>query len=106
MVTAPQLLTAQDCAGHVHLIIGSGPLAASRCARSLQVGACPMVIAPSTSEPHYTLARLIEEGKASWVQRDFQEDDLTTFGREEVGHVVDTVFVTSGPRSPCQCQNI
>ena len=59
-----------------------------------------MVIAPSTSEPHYTLARLIEEGKASWVQRDFQEDDLTMFGREEVDNVVDTVFVTSGPRSP------
>jgi uroporphyrin-III C-methyltransferase len=97
---APALLTAQDCAGQVHLIIGSGPLAASRCAKSLEVGARPIVIAPADSELHYTLAKHVDAGKATWVQRHFGDNDLRSHGREEVEHIVDAVFVTIGAKTP------
>jgi uroporphyrin-III C-methyltransferase len=97
---APALLTAQDCAGQVHLIIGSGPLAASRCAKSLEIGAKPIVIAPADSELHYTLAKHVDAGKATWVQRHFEDNDLRSHGREEVEHVVDAVFVTIGAKTP------
>jgi uroporphyrin-III C-methyltransferase len=96
----PALLTAQDCTGHVHLVVGCGPLAASRCAKSLQVGARPSIIAPATSEVHYTLAKSVEDGLVRWVQGDFEEQVLYTLGREEVDHFVDAVFVTTGPRDP------
>ena len=96
----PALLTAQDCEGQVHLIIGSGPLAASRCAKSLEVGARPVVIAPADSDVHYTLAKHIETGKATWVQSNFEDNHLRSLGREEVDHVVDAVFVTIGATNP------
>lgn len=90
----PALLTAHSCVDHVHLIIGSGPLAASRCTKSLQVGARPVVIAPAHEEVHFTLARAIEEGKVRWVQQDFEEQHLSTLGRGEIDNYVDTVFLT------------
>lgn len=96
----PPLLTAQDCSGHVHLIVGSGPVAAARCSKSLQVAARPVLIAPNTTEPHYTLAKLTENGRVPWIQREFQDSDLTTHGREEVDRVVDAVFVTLGSKHP------
>jgi uroporphyrin-III C-methyltransferase len=96
----PALLIAQDCVGQVHLIIGSGPLAASRCAKSLQVGARPVVIAPACSDIHYTLAKHVDAGKATWVQRHFEDHDLQSLGREDVERVVDAVFVTIGAQNP------
>lgn len=95
----PALLTATDCSSHIHLIIGSNPLAGSRCARSLEVGATAILVAPECSNIHYALQRRIEENNLQWIKRDFRDDDLTTLGRQEVDHVVDAVFVTSGGKS-------
>lgn len=94
------LLTAVNAESHVHLIIGSNPLAAARCMKSLEAGAKPIIIAQETDDMQYTLAERIENGSARWVRREFQDKDLTTLGREEVDHVVDTVFVTLGGSHP------
>lgn len=94
------LLTAQNCEGNVHLIVGSGPLAASRCAKSLEVGALPVLVCPEDDDIHYTLTKEIEAGRVQWTKSDFDDSDLTTRGREEVDCVVDAVFVTRGPRHP------
>ncbi|KAK7731477.1 uroporphyrin-III C-methyltransferase [Botryosphaeria dothidea] len=96
---APALLTAVDSTDHVHLIIGSNPLAGARCTRSLEVGARPVLIAPENASIHYGLMKRIDEGEVAWVKRDFKDDDLTTLGREEVDRVVDAVFVTLGGKS-------
>jgi uroporphyrin-III C-methyltransferase len=96
----PGLLTAQDCTGHVHLIIGSGPLAASRCARSLEVGARPILVAESNADLHYTLPSSIEDGRVQWASAEFKEADLSTLGRTEVGGYVDAVFVTTNSKDP------
>jgi uroporphyrin-III C-methyltransferase len=93
------LLTAQDCTGHIHLIIGSGPLAASRCAKSLEVGAHPTLVAAADSDLHYNLQSSIDSGLLKWMQRDFQDEDLSTLGRPEVGGYVDAVFVATSPRT-------
>ncbi|GAA5230882.1 hypothetical protein GCM10025794_28910 [Massilia kyonggiensis] len=84
----------------VHLIIGTNPLAGARCAKSVSVGAKPIIIAPDTVDVHYTLTERFEDGSAQWIRRSFQDDDLTTLGREEVDHVVDMVFVTLGASDP------
>jgi uroporphyrin-III C-methyltransferase len=89
---APALLTAVDATSHVHLIVGSNPLAAARCTRAIEVGA----IAPEDSTLHYGLVKRIEAGEVKWLQRTFQDDDLTTLGRPEVDSVVDAVYVTAG----------
>jgi len=94
------LLTAVDSARHVHLIIGSNPLAGARCTKSLEVGAVAKLIAPADSELHYGLVKRIEEKEVAWIQREFKEEDLKTLGREEVDNVVDCVFVTLGSRHP------
>lgn len=95
----PHLLTAVDSTSHIHLIIGSNPLAGARCTRSLDVGAKPILIAPETANLHYGLAKRIEENAVEWTKRDFEESDLTSLGREEVDRVVDAVFVTSGGKT-------
>jgi uroporphyrin-III C-methyltransferase len=92
---APALLTAVDSTAHIHLIIGSNPLAGARCTRSVEVGANPILIAPEDSTLHYGLAKRIEAGEVKWLKRSFQESDLTTLGRTEVDGVVDAVFVTA-----------
>lgn len=97
---APALLIAQDCVGQVHLIIGSGPLAASRCAKSLEVGARPIIIAATDSDVHYNIAKHIDSGNAVLLQRRFEDNDLHFLGREEVDHVVDAVFITVGAIDP------
>jgi uroporphyrin-III C-methyltransferase len=105
---APALLTAVDCTSHVHLVVGSNPLAAARCARSIEVGAKPILIAPAEATLHYGLVRRIDEGEVQWLQRSFQEDDLTTLGRVDVDGVVDAVFVTAGGKQNlgmCCCQD-
>ncbi|KAF1344886.1 tetrapyrrole methylase [Delphinella strobiligena] len=99
MTTTPALLTAVDSVNHVHLIVGSNPLASARCTRALEVGAIPKIIAPADATVHYGLAKRIEEGKVEWIQKEFEESDLTTLGREEVDHVVDAVFVSSNGKS-------
>ncbi|KAF2691518.1 uroporphyrin-III C-methyltransferas-like protein [Lentithecium fluviatile CBS 122367] len=93
---APALLTAVDSTSHVHLIIGSNPLAGARCARSLQVGAKPILIAPAEATLYYGLLKRIDEGEVRWLQRSFDKDDLTTLGRPDVDGIVDAVFVTAG----------
>ena len=90
------LLTAHDCVGHVHLIIGSNSIANARCAKSIEVGAKPIVIAPPEADLHYSLRHRVECGQVECLKRDFREDDLTTLGREEIENVVDAVFVTLG----------
>ena len=90
------LLTAHDASNHIHLVIGSNPLANARCARSIAVGAKPVVIAPSGAQVHYALHKKVEDGEVKWVQKDFEDEDLKTFGRDEVDNVVDAVFVTAG----------
>lgn len=94
------LMTAWNVESQVHLIVGSNPLAAARCAKSLEAGAKPIIIAPDTADVHFTLAEQISNGSAQWVRREFQDDDLSTLGREEVDHVVDAVFVTLGGSDP------
>lgn len=97
---APSLLTAVDSTSHVHLIVGSNPLAGARCSKALEVGATPIVIAPESASLHYGLAKRIEEHNIQCLKRDFQDEDVKTLGREEVDNVVDAVFVTSGGRTP------
>jgi hypothetical protein len=93
---APALLTAIDATYHIHLIVGSNPLAGARCSRAIEVGAKPILIAPEDATLHYGLAKRIEAGEVKWLQRHFQEEDLTTLGRPEVDGVVDMVYVTAG----------
>ena len=98
-MSAP-LLTAHDATGHVHLIIGSNPLASARCARSIEVGARPTILAPADAEVHYALQKKIEEEQVNWIKKAFEDSDLESLGREEVNRVVDTVFVTLGGKNP------
>ena len=90
------LLTAHDCSSHVHMIVGSNPLASARCAKSIEVGAKPKVVAPADADVHYVLAQRIDEGGVEWIQKSFDEQLLGSLGREEVDNFVDAVFVTSG----------
>lgn len=92
----PPLMTAWNAESQIHLIVGANPLAASRCAKSLELGARPIIIAPEMADMHFTLSEYIANGSAQWLRRDFQDGDLTSLGREEVDHVVDMVFVTLG----------
>ena len=99
VVMAPALLTAVDATSHIHLIVGSNPLAGARCTRSIEVGAKPILLAPEDATLHYGLAKRIEAGEVQWLKRSFREEDLTTLGRTEVDGVVDAVFVTSGGKN-------
>lgn len=100
MGMAISLLTAVDSTSHIHLIIGSNPLAAARCAKSIEVGAKPIIIAPETADVHYGLQKRIDTGEVTWLKKGFEDDDLSSLGREEIGGFVDAVFVTTGPREP------
>ncbi|CAG9995149.1 unnamed protein product [Clonostachys byssicola] len=99
------LLAGLNCRGNTHLIIGTNPLAASRCTQSLNADARPIIVAPADVEVHYSLQKRIDDGEVKWLQKAFEDSDLFTLGREEVSHVVDSVFVTSGPHDP-QSQRI
>lgn len=94
------LLTSIDSTSHIHLIVGSNPLAAARCAKSLEVGAKPVVIAPETADVHYGLQKRIDAGEVKWIKKNFEEADISSLGREEIDGFVDAVFVTLGPRDP------
>jgi uroporphyrin-III C-methyltransferase len=91
------LLTSVDCTQQVHLIVGDNGIAAERVTRSLEAGATCVLITP-TEQLHFDLKSLIEGKKITHVQREIQEDDLKTFGREEVEGVVDMIFVTLSPQ--------
>ncbi|KAJ5336589.1 Siroheme synthase domain 3 [Penicillium brevicompactum] len=94
------LMAAWNTDSQVHLIVGSNSLAGARCAKSIEVGAKPIILAPETADMHFTLSEHIARGSAQWVSHEFQDADLTTLGREEVDHVVDLVFVTLGASNP------
>lgn len=96
----PSLLTAVESVGHVHLVIGTNPLAGARCAKSLEVGATVKLIAPADADLHYGLMKRVEEGQVEWIKKDFDNGDLRTLGREEVDGVADAVFVTLGGKHP------
>lgn len=96
----PSLLTAVESVGHVHLVIGTNPLAGARCAKSLEVGATVKLIAPADAGLHYGLMKRVVEGHVQWIKKDLDDDDLKTLGREEVNGVVDAVFVTLGGKHP------
>ncbi|KAI1120498.1 uroporphyrin-III C-methyltransferase [Nemania abortiva] len=98
MVSRVSLLTATNAESHIHLIIGSNPLAAARCGQSLAVGASPILLAPETAELHYALQKRVDDGEVKWVKEEFKENHLFTLGREDIDHIVDAVFVTSGSR--------
>lgn len=90
----PSLLTATDCAGHVHLIVGHTPLASSRASRSLELGAQVKLLAPQGASLHYSLQQKVDDGLVEWIQRDtVTQAELTTLGRGDVDGVVDAVFV-------------
>lgn len=90
------LLTAQDSSGHIHLIVGANSLASARCTKSIEVGAKAKVLAPANAEIHHALRKKIDDGCVEWVQKDFEDEDVSRLGREEIDHVVDAVFVTIG----------
>lgn len=97
------MLMAVDCRGHVHLVLGTNPLAASRCAQSLAAGAKPILVAPDVSSDgadplHYALRRRVDSGEVQWLRRAFDPSDVSTLGRAEASSHVDAVFVTAGPR--------
>ncbi|KAK0387768.1 hypothetical protein NLU13_4013 [Sarocladium strictum] len=97
------LLAGLNCIGNTHLIIGCNPLAAARCTQSLAAGAHPILLAPDNGEAdqlHYALRSKVDDGSVRWEKKIFEDDDLFKLGREEVGGVVDAVFVTSGCRDP------
>lgn len=102
----PALLTAVDASQHVHLIIGSNPLAGARCTKSIEVGAVPKLIAPEDAYIHYGLMKRIEDKEVEWIKRDFQEEDLKRLGRDEVDNFVDAAFVTLGAKHPLSTQRI
>ncbi|CAI7671856.1 unnamed protein product [Penicillium bialowiezense] len=94
------LMAAWNTDSQVHLIVGSNSLAGARCAKSIEVGAKPIILAPETADMHFTLSEHIARGSAQWIGHEFQDADLTALGREEVDHVVDLVFVTLGASNP------
>ena len=94
------LMTAWNVGSQIHLIVGTNPLAAARCTKSLEAGARPIIVAPETLVMNFALADQIANGSAQWIRREFQDEDLTTLGREDVDRVVDTVFVTLGGSHP------
>jgi len=97
-IASQALLTSTNCHGHVHLVVGCNPLAAARVQKSREAGAVVRLVAPEGEELPYGLQRRIEEGEIEWVRRGFEMADLETLGREEVGGVVDLVWITSEVR--------
>lgn len=93
------MLTAQYMSGQVHLVVGANSLAASRCSKCLEAGAKPVVLS-NGGVVSPTLFEKINESGICLIQREFQDDDLITLGREEVDRVVDAVFVTLRSNDP------
>ncbi len=96
----PSLLTGVDSTAHIHLVVGSNSLAGARCAQSLEVGAIPILIAPEHAGVDKVIARYVDDRRLQWIKGDFKDDNLWLLGRDEVGGVVDAVFVTLGAQHP------
>lgn len=92
------LLTSVDCTHQVHLVIGDNGIAAKRATRSFEAGADCIFLSPKElGDLNFDIKNLIETGRIKHVQREFEEDDLKTFGRIEVDYIVDMVFITLSP---------
>jgi uroporphyrin-III C-methyltransferase len=63
-----------------------------------------VLIAPPTDDVHFSLTKAIEDGQVRWIQREFEEQDLNTLGREEVDGYVDAVFGTLPVHDPLTVQ--
>ncbi|KFX90438.1 hypothetical protein V490_06461, partial [Pseudogymnoascus sp. VKM F-3557] len=97
------LLTSIDATSHVHLIIGTNAIAAARCAKSIEVGATPIVIFHPEDwehEVHPALQQRIDDKEVKWLPKPYHDDDISTLGRPELDNYVDAVFVTLSPRDP------
>ncbi|OBT99203.1 hypothetical protein VE01_02682 [Pseudogymnoascus verrucosus] len=97
------LLTSIDATSHIHLIIGTNALAASRCAKSLEVGATPIVIFHPDEcehEVHPAMQQRIDDKEVKWLAKPYHDDDISTLGRPELDGYVDAVFVTLSPQDP------
>ena len=57
------------------------------------------LLAPGDASLHYGLVKRIEDHTVQWIKRDFEDNDLTSLGRDDVDHIVDMVFVTLGARN-------
>jgi uroporphyrin-III C-methyltransferase len=97
---APALLTAVDSTNHIHLVVGSNPLASARCTRSIQVGATVKLVAPASASLHYSLLKRVEDGEVEWIKSTFEDAHLSALGREQIDGVVDAVFVTLPVKDP------
>jgi Putative NAD(P)-binding len=96
-MSVPLLMTV-DCTAHVHLVIGNNGIASKRAGKSLEAGAQCVLISPAQREElHFELRSLVKKGRIRHVQREFCEEDLRRFGREEVDNIIDMVFVTLSP---------
>ncbi|ROS30833.1 uroporphyrinogen-III C-methyltransferase [Cellulomonas sp. PhB150] len=62
-----------DLAGRLVVVVGGGPVAARRAARLVDDGARVLVVAPAICED---LRELVDDGRASWVARDYLTTDL------------------------------
>lgn len=91
----PLFLTGINSVGHVHLILGTNSLAAARCESSLAAGARPIVIAEEHASIHRTLQTQIDAGNVLLETKTFEYHDLLQLGRQQVGGVVDAVFITT-----------
>ena len=92
------MLAALNCRGSTHLVIGNNSLASTRCAQSLSAGAHPVLVAAAGAELPHGLQKKVDDGLVRWERKAFEDGDLMRLGRDEVGNVVDAVFVTSGSR--------
>ncbi|ODV95853.1 hypothetical protein PACTADRAFT_49296 [Pachysolen tannophilus NRRL Y-2460] len=90
------LLASLCCKGEVHLVVGVSVLSAFRINSILESGARPVLVSSKKIDEKFpaNLQEQIDNGRVSWVSRDFGEKDLITLGRQEVDHIVDKVFVT------------
>ncbi|KAK7206814.1 tetrapyrrole methylase [Myxozyma melibiosi] len=96
----PGLLLSHACEQQVHLVIGASALSLSRVAKSVECGASKVILLAPRDGPQAwesEVERRIADysGRFVWIEREFEDADLTTLGREEVDRVVDMVFVAT-----------
>ncbi|RDA95384.1 hypothetical protein CP533_3527 [Ophiocordyceps camponoti-saundersi (nom. inval.)] len=86
------LLASLSCKDAIHLIIGNDGVAKTRCRTCTSAGAHPILISdvrPCSDDVP------LKDVRERWMSvEEFSTEMLFTLGREEVGHVVDAVFIT------------
>lgn len=90
------LITANNCNGEVHLLVGTNNVGVcnKRVKSLIKAGASPVVVNPSKgSDVKHLLSHFEHEVSFQVKDRQFQLSDLTTLGRQLVARVVDRVFV-------------